>query len=73
MRIPLALVAGGALALSQPPVSFPWIVFLSLPVCLWLVASTRRMAGAAGYGWLAGAGYFTATLFWIVEPFQVDP
>lgn len=73
VRIPLALVAGGALALSQPPVSFPWIVFLSLPVCLWLVASARRVAGAAGYGWLAGAGYFTATLFWIVEPFQVDP
>lgn len=63
------MTAGAVMALGQPPVSLPIALFLALPVILW------RWDGGAGFrtGWLVGLGYFGAGLFWIVEPFQVDP
>ena len=33
----------------------------------------RCPARAMGQAWLAGCGYFAAALFWIVEPFLVEP
>ncbi len=61
------------LALGQPPVSFPWTMFLALPVLFWLFDGADRPRAAFGIGWCAGAGYFAASLFWIVEPFLVEP
>ncbi len=71
--IGLAAVAGAALALAQPPVSFPWIVFLALPPLLWLTQGAGSARAAFARGWAAGAGFFAAGLFWIVEPFLVNP
>jgi apolipoprotein N-acyltransferase len=71
-RAVAALVIGASLALAQPPVSQPWVLFLALPLLLWLVQGARGGWGGAGIGWLAGTGYFAAALHWIWEPFQVD-
>ena len=69
----LALAAGAALAAGQPPVSWPVVVFLALPVLLWLLDGTRGPGRAFALGWCAGVGYFAAGLFWIVDPFLVEP
>jgi apolipoprotein N-acyltransferase len=40
---------------------------------IYLVAASTGVGRAAWLGWLGGAGHFGAALFWIVEPFLVDP
>jgi len=72
-RAGAAVVAGAATALAQPPVSQPAVLFVTLPVLLWLIDGTRGARGAFALGWLAGAAHFAASLFWIVEPFLVQP
>ncbi len=67
-----AVLAGAALALGQAPVDWPLAVFLALPVLLHLMDGTGGWRGAFSLGWLAGAGYFAGTLFWIIEPFLID-
>jgi apolipoprotein N-acyltransferase len=69
----LALVAGLVMALSQPPVSWPVVLFIALPVLLWLLDGARGGRGAFALGWCAGLGFFGAGLFWIVDPFLVEP
>ncbi len=61
------------MALAQPPVSWPVVLFLALPVLLWLLDGTAGPRAAFGVGWAAGAGHFAAALFWIVDPFLVEP
>jgi apolipoprotein N-acyltransferase len=68
-----AALCGALLALAQPPVSAPLALFLACPPLLWLVAGAAGPRAAFGVGWAAGAGFFGAGLFWIVEPFLVDP
>ncbi len=60
------------MALAQSPVSLPWVMFLSLPVLLWLMDGARGWRAGFAIGWFAGAGFFAAALFWIVDPFLVD-
>lgn len=72
-RAGAALCAGVGLAGAQPPLSWFPLIFLALPVILWLMDGTRRAAGAFALGWSVGVGFFGAGLFWIVEPFMVEP
>jgi apolipoprotein N-acyltransferase len=72
-RLALAAAAGAATALAQPPVSFPLVLFAALPLLLWLLDAAPRPRAAFALGWTAGAGHFAAALFWIVEPFLVEP
>ena len=69
----LAAVAGVVTALGQAPVSLPWASLLGLGVAFLLFQRTVRPRRAALLGWVSGCGYFAASLFWIVEPFLVDP
>lgn len=72
-RAALAIGLGAAAALAQPPVSLPVLLFLALPPLVWLVDGTAGGRGALALGWLAGVGHFAAALFWIVEPFLIEP
>ena len=72
-RAATAVAAGAATALAQPPVSQPVVLFAALPVLLWLLDGARGRRGAFAIGWLAGAAHFAAALFWIVEPFLIQP
>lgn len=72
-RAGVALAAGGVMALAQTPVDWPVSYFLALPVLLHLLDGTTGARGGFALGWLAGVGYFAGTLFWIVEPFLIDP
>ena len=72
-RLALAAAAGAASALAQPPLSWPIVLFLAMPLLLWLLDGTAGPRAAFAVGWAAGAGHFAAALFWIVEPFLVQP
>ena len=61
------------MALGQAPVSWPLAVLLALPILLWLLEAAPGPARAFLIGWGAGVGYFAAGMFWIVDPFLVQP
>ena len=70
----LALAAGlgAAAATGQVPANLWW---LTVPALALLTEVMVRRAGIGQLlwtGWLAGTGYFAASLFWIYEPFQVE-
>lgn len=78
-RYLLALLAGGASALSLPPYYFFPVLFLTFPILVWLldgVASARggwRNFFTAGMvGWSFGFGYFLAGLYWVRQAFLVE-
>ncbi|MCP3970371.1 MAG: apolipoprotein N-acyltransferase [Rhodobacteraceae bacterium] len=60
-------------ALGQAPVSLPWATLAGLVIAFVLFVRTDAPRAAAWVGWAFSAGYFAASLFWIVEPFFVDP
>ena len=69
-----AALAGGVLAaLAFPPFGFlPGLVGFAL--ILWALdrPAPHPLRAAAFRGWLAGLGYFSVSVAWIVEPFLVD-
>lgn len=67
-----AALSGMLAALGQAPVSLPWASLVGFGFVFYLFVNAPRARGAAWIGWAFGAGYFAATLFWIVEPFFVD-
>lgn len=81
MRLPAATLRAAALpfgtglvlAAGQAPLSWPLPAFAALAVLLALGARASGWRQAALTGWAGGAGYFAGGLFWIVEPFFVDP
>ena len=69
----VAGLAGLLAALGQAPVSLPWATLVGLGLAYMLYLGADRISAAIRVGWAFGAGYFAASLFWIVEPFLVDP
>ena len=67
------VVLGAVMGLGHAPVSFPYGILLAIPVLGWLFLRTRGSRQAFFVGLLAGTGYFGATMFWIIEPFLVQP
>ncbi len=76
-RALIALIAGAASALALAPFNAWPILFVTLPVLVWLVdgSAAGRWSGAwtAGIaGWCFGFGYFVAGLYWVGYAFLVD-
>jgi apolipoprotein N-acyltransferase len=69
----LTLVAGLRLARGHAPFSIPIGVVLGLPVLAALLMHAQTAWGGFRLGWLAGTAYFAGSMFWIVEPFFVEP
>ncbi|MCH8467906.1 MAG: apolipoprotein N-acyltransferase, partial [Roseinatronobacter sp.] len=64
---------GVVAAAGQAPLGWWWLSLLAL--CA-IMAALPAQAGPrlwAGRMWLSGLGYFAASLFWIVEPFFIEP
>lgn len=67
-------VAFGALAAAgQAPLGFWWLALPALAGVTWQVTAAPEPRAAIWRGWAAGAGYFAAAMFWIVDPFFVAP
>ncbi len=71
-RAALAALAGCALTLAQPPISFWPALFFAWPALLALAKTAPDPRRAAWTGWIAGAGYFATSLYWIGEAFLVE-
>jgi apolipoprotein N-acyltransferase len=77
----LAMGAGALSALAMPPFfAFP-ILWLTLPVLVWLIdgavaqarsGRVRRIGPAFAAGWWFGFGYFLAGLWWVGAAFLVE-
>jgi apolipoprotein N-acyltransferase len=76
-RALIALTAGAASALAMAPVNAWPVLFVTLPVLVWLIDGSAggRWGGAgtaAVAGWCFGFGYFVAGLYWVGYAFLVD-
>jgi apolipoprotein N-acyltransferase len=69
----LAMLIGVGTATGQAPLGWWWGTLLSLGVLTWLLARQARQSHAVWLAWFAGAGQFGAAMYWIVDPFLVDP
>ena len=76
-RALIAMAAGAASALAFAPFNAWPILFVTMPVLVWLVdgSAAGRWSGAwtaAIAGWCFGFGFFVAGLYWIGYAFLVD-
>ncbi len=76
-RAAIALSAGALSALAMAPFNAWPVLFVTLPVAVWLIdgAGAGRFGGigaAALSGWWFGFGYFLAGLYWIGNALLVD-
>jgi len=76
-RAAIAFVAGALSALAMAPFNAWPILFVTIPVAVWLIdgAGAGRLGGipaAAMSGWWFGFGYFVAGLYWVGYAFLVD-
>lgn len=80
-RLACAFLAGAASALAMPPFSFPLVLFITLPVLVWLIDGAidsgskrrpRKLRPAFLVGWWFGFGYCLAGLYWVGNAFLVE-
>ena len=71
-RLALAALFGAGVAAGQAPWDLWWIALPALGLLTALIAGEGRATRLVWLGWIGGAGYFAASLFWIVEPFLID-
>ena len=80
-RFAVAFLAGAVSALALPPFSAFPLLWLTIPILVWLIdgavarddaGALRRLLPAAAVGWSFGFGYFLAGLWWIGSAFLVD-
>ncbi|MCV2868766.1 apolipoprotein N-acyltransferase [Defluviimonas sp. WL0002] len=73
MSLAGAALLGVGTALGQAPFGLWWLSLAALCVLTGLIAAEGRGPHRLWLGWVAGVGYFTLSLFWIVEPFLIEP
>lgn len=80
-RYAVALVSGAASTLALEPYGFLPVLFLTIPVFIWLLDGVgeptrsrrrRTMQRAALIGWWFGFGYFLLGFYWVGNAFLVD-
>lgn len=71
-RAVAAIVLGALAAAAQPPVHALPLLFVSFTGLVWMLGGAKRLRGAFAVGWLFGAGYFGAGLYWVSNALLVD-
>jgi apolipoprotein N-acyltransferase len=68
-----AVAAGLAAGLAHPPFGLlPGLLGYAALAVLLATRGARPLRQAFFRGWLAGVGYFSVSVWWVVEPFMVD-
>lgn len=68
----IAFLLGLISAAGQAPLGLWGLTLLGLAGLFYMISAQATRLRAALVGWLGGAGYFCASLSWIVSPFFVD-
>lgn len=80
-RWAIAWIAGVVSAFAQPPFFAFFLLWLTMPVLVWLIDGSvgsleqgrmRRWRPAFATGWWFGFGYFLASLWWLGNAFLVE-
>ncbi|WP_415184116.1 apolipoprotein N-acyltransferase, partial [Phaeovulum sp.] len=69
----LAATCGALVALGQAPFGLWALALVAFAGVLMLAVGQHGAVRAGWIGWAAGTGYAAAAMFWIVEPFFVEP
>ncbi|MDD7970024.1 apolipoprotein N-acyltransferase [Roseinatronobacter sp. HJB301] len=64
---------GAVMAAGQAPLGWWWVTIAALAVLFCLLPLQATPRNWSWRLWAAGTGYFAASLFWIVEPFFIEP
>lgn len=64
-RYDTAFILGGLLTLAPPPLGLFPVLFLVIPLQMWLTASAGSGRSAFLTGWAFGGGYFILGLYWL--------
>ncbi len=68
----LTAVLGVVAASGQAPLNLWWLTLPALALLTEIMVRREAVGQMVWTGWVAGSGYFAASLFWIYEPFQVE-
>ncbi len=68
-----ALGLGAGVAAGQAPLGWWFVALPALAGVIYLIANRKTPAQAGWLAFAAGFGYALAAMFWIVEPFFVEP
>ena len=79
-RYAAAVLAGALSVLALAPFHLWYVLFVTVPVLVWLIdgccvgerSMQRRMAASALAGWWFGLGYFVVGLSWVGRSFLVE-
>jgi apolipoprotein N-acyltransferase len=71
-RLLIAFLFGVVAVAAQPPVHFLPALLIAFPGLVWLLDGAPTSRGAFGVGWMFGAGYFAAGLYWVANALLVD-
>jgi apolipoprotein N-acyltransferase len=66
-----SIFLGGVLSFTQAPYHVFWLVFITVPIIIHLLAECSARRWAFFIGWGFGFGYFLVTLCWIGDAFLV--
>lgn len=68
----LAFLCGASAVAAQPPFHVLPALLIAFPGLVWLLDGAPSRSSAFGVGWMFGAGYFAAGLYWIPNALLVD-
>jgi len=71
-RLLVSLAFGMVAATAQPPLFYLPALIISFTGLAWLLNGSTTFWSAFFIGWMFGAGYFGAGLYWVSEAFLVD-
>ncbi len=71
-RFGLAIALGGLSVLALPPISAAPLLFVTVPLLIWLLDGTGSRRAAFAVGWGFGFGYFLFGLYWVAFALTVD-
>lgn len=71
-RLALAFLGGILTVGALPPLHIVPLLWISLPILLWLLDGVAGKRGAFVVGWAFGTGYFAAGLYWVSNALLVD-
>tara|TARA_R110002072_G_scaffold98992_11_gene217839 strand:- start:1636 stop:3198 length:1563 start_codon:yes stop_codon:yes gene_type:complete len=68
----LAFAFGAAAVAAQPPFHVLPALLIAFPGLVWLLDGAASRRSVFGVGWMFGAGYFAAGLYWVPNALLVD-